>query len=86
MLTKINHSNRANRSNHSNPKIMGEGDLMPVGGHRRKADPKKIQKIKEGGKKADKIHKKTEAHHEKHEVPKAENELMKDLEQLNNNR
>ena len=61
---------------------MGEGDLMPIGGHRRKTDPKKIQKIKEGGKKADEIHKKTEAHHEKHEVPAAEEELLKNLEQI----
>ncbi len=61
---------------------MGEGDLMPTGGHHRKADPKKIQKIKEGGKKADEIHKKTEAHHEEQEVPAAEEELLKDLKDI----
>ncbi|MHA1574861.1 MAG: hypothetical protein ACTSXL_01800 [Alphaproteobacteria bacterium] len=55
---------------------------MPTGGHHRKADPKKIQKIKEGGKKADEIHKKTEAHHEEHEVPKAEEQLLEDLKNV----
>jgi len=61
---------------------MGEGDFMPTGGHRRKIDPKKIEKIKEGGKKADKIHKKTEAHHHEQEVPAAEEKLLKDLKDL----
>ena len=55
---------------------------MPTGGHRRKIDPKKIEKIKEGGKKADKIHKKTEAHHHEQEVPAAEEKLLKDLKDL----
>jgi len=61
---------------------MGQGDLMPIGGHRRQLDPKKIKKIKEGGKKADAIHQKTEALHKAEEVPKAEEQLLKDLEQL----
>ncbi len=59
---------------------------MPIGGHKRKIDPKKIKKIKEGGKKADQIHKKTAAHHEEHEVPAAEDQLLKDLETINNNK
>lgn len=62
---------------------MGQGDHMPIGGHRRKYDPKHAQKIKEGGKKAEKIRKKSNHHHKEVEVPQAEEELLKDLEQLN---
>jgi hypothetical protein len=62
------------------------GDLMPMSGHRRKADPKHAQKIKEGGKKAQKIAKETTAKHQAEEVPKAEEELLKDLEQVENNK
>lgn len=58
---------------------MGEGDFMPIGRHRRKYDPKHAQKVKEGGKKADQIRKKTTKHHKEVEVPKAEEELLKDL-------
>lgn len=61
---------------------MGEGDFMPAGRRRRKADPKHAQKVKEGGKKADAIRKKTNEHHKVIEMPKAEEELLKDLEQL----
>ena len=61
---------------------MGEGDHMPAGGHRRKIDPKKIQKIKEGGKKAEAIRQKADAHHKAEEIPQAEEELLKDLEQV----
>jgi hypothetical protein len=63
---------------------MGEGDFMPIGRHRRKYDPKRAQKIKEGGKKADKIRKIANSMHRKHEVPKAEEELLKDLEEIPN--
>ena len=61
---------------------MGEGDFMPVGRHRRKYDPKHARKVKEGGKKADAIRKKTNKHHKVIEVPKAEEELLKDLNQI----
>ena len=62
---------------------MGEGDHMPSGGgHRRQIDPKKIAKIKEGGKKADAIRQQADAHHEAEEVPKAEEELLKDLNKI----
>ena len=64
---------------------MGQGDFMPIGGHRRKADPKLIKKIKEGGKKADQIRQKADEHHHAHDVPKAEEELLKDLDSINNN-
>jgi len=65
---------------------MGEGDLMPIGGHKRKRDPKRAKKIREGGKKADAIRKKTDEHHEKVEVPIAEEKLLEDLEQIPNNK
>ena len=63
---------------------MGEGDFMPSGGHKKKYDPKHAKKIKEGGKIADKIHKKTEAHHAAEEVPAAEDQLLQDLDQMPN--
>lgn len=58
------------------------GDFMPIGGHRRKHDPKHAQKIKEGGKKADLIRKQTNHHHKTVEEPAAEEKLLKDLEGL----
>ncbi len=61
---------------------MGEGDFMPVGGHRRKHDPKHAKKVREGGKIADAIREKTNQHHKAIEVPKAEEELLKDLDQI----
>ena len=63
---------------------MGEGDFMPAGRHRRKHDPKHAKKIREGGKKADAIRKKTNHLHREIEVPAAEEELLKDLSELNN--
>ena len=61
---------------------MGQGDLMPIGGHYRKPDPKRIKKILEGGKKAEAIRQKAEEHHKAEEVPTAEEELVKDLKNL----
>ena len=61
---------------------MGEGDFMPSGGHSRKRDPKHEQQIKEGGKLADKIHKKAIAYHKAHDIPAAEEQLEKDLENI----
>ncbi len=55
---------------------------MPVGGHHRKADPKRAKQIKEGGKKADAIHQKAEQHHKKVDIPAAEAELLKDLDNI----
>lgn len=60
-------------------------DIMPAGGHRRKADPAYAKKIREGGKKAQQIAKDTHALHEKEDVPLAEEELLKDLANFNNN-
>ncbi len=61
---------------------MGEGDHMPIGGHKRKYDPKHAEAIKEGGKRAKEIGEKTRAEHQAVEVPKAEEDLLKDLETL----
>jgi len=61
---------------------MGHGDHMPSGGHKKKYDPAYAKKIKEGGAKADAIHKEREVHHAKHELPKAEEELNIELENL----
>ena len=63
---------------------MGEGDHMPIGGHRRKFDPKHAQKIKEGGKKAQKIAKETTQQHQEVDVPQAEEELLQDLKGVEN--
>lgn len=60
------------------------GDHMPVGGHRRKSDPKHAQKIKEGGKIAQKIAKETTELHQKEDIPKAEAELLQELEGVEN--
>jgi len=62
---------------------MGAGDYMPTGRHKRKYDPKYAKKIKEGGKRAKEIRKIASKHHKIEEVPKAEEELLKDLENLN---
>jgi hypothetical protein len=61
---------------------MGEGDFMPTGGHQRRYDPKRAQKIREGGKIADKVRKTANQHHREQEVPAAEAQLLKELEKL----
>lgn len=61
---------------------MSRRELMPSGGHRKKADPKRIKKILEGGKKAEEIRKKAEEYHKAKEVPSAEEQLMKDLKNI----
>jgi len=62
------------------------GDLMPIGGHRRKYDPKHAKKIREGGKKAQQIAKASAKEHESAEVPKAEEELLEALENIEINK
>ncbi len=61
---------------------MGQGDFIPTGRHRRKHDPKHAKKIIEGGKKADAIRQKAMEEHNKIDVPAAEDELLKDLENI----
>lgn len=63
---------------------MGQGDFIPIGGHRRKYDPAMAKKIKEGGKMAQKIRQESVAKHKAEEIPLAEEELMKELETLEN--
>ncbi len=66
---------------------MGEGDYLPKGRHRKKpVDPKKLKAMKEQWKKAPEIREKATRHHKEKEVPKAEEELEKDLKQINNNK
>jgi hypothetical protein len=60
------------------------GDLMPIGGHKRKADPAHAKAIKEGGKKARKIAKETTEKHLKEDVPRAEEELLQELQEVEN--
>lgn len=62
---------------------MGEGDFQPRGSHRKKAiDPKKLKAMKEQWKKAPKIREEAIQHHKEEEVPKAEEELLKDLKNI----
>ena len=63
---------------------MGEGDFMPIGGHRRKVDPAHAKKIREGGKIADKIRKESVAKHKTEDIPKAEADLLAALEDMEN--
>lgn len=60
------------------------GDQMPIGGHKRKYDPKHAQKIKEGGIKAQIIAKETTEKHLKEDVPKAEEILIQGLAEVEN--
>ena len=62
---------------------MGQGDFMPISGHHKKPlDPKRIKKIKEGWKKADKIHQEAMKHHHEVDVPTAEKILEDELGEL----
>ncbi|PIZ72015.1 hypothetical protein COY07_03930 [Candidatus Peregrinibacteria bacterium CG_4_10_14_0_2_um_filter_43_11] len=63
---------------------MGYTDLMPISGGQKKKriDPKRLKKLKEGGKRADAIHQKSEMQHVLTEVPMAEEELAEDLKKL----
>lgn len=61
---------------------MGQGDYMPTGGHQRKHDPVHAKQIKEGGIRAQLIHKTSVAKHQEEDIPQAEDELMKELETI----
>lgn len=66
---------------------MGEGDFMPSGGHRKKPiDPKRLKEIRAKMAKAGEIHKRAIEHHKGHDVPKAEEDLLKDLKNVPNNK
>jgi len=61
---------------------MGQGDYIPTGGHRKKADPKHAKDLKKGGKIADTIHQKAEEYHKANDVPIAEDQLLQDLKKI----
>jgi hypothetical protein len=65
---------------------MGVNDLMPSGGRHHYIDPKKAaeiaRRLKEGGRKADEIHKQREEHHKKQELPNAEAALEEELKKI----
>ncbi len=64
---------------------MGEGDYTPAGHHHKKYDPDAVKRLKEGGKKADEIRQLAMKHHQEHDVPTAEQQLLKDLEDVEDN-
>lgn len=63
-----------------------DGELMPQGGHHKKADPAYAQKLREGGKKAQQIARDTHAQHQKEDIPQAEEQLLKDLATIEDSR
>lgn len=63
--------------------MAGEEQLSSGGGYRKPIDPKKLKKIRERWKESESIRGLTNKHHEEHEVPIAEEELLKDLEKIN---
>lgn len=66
---------------------MGQGDYIPIGGHRKKPiDPKRLKMIREKMAQSGEIHEKAIQHHKEHDVPKAEEELLKDLKDVPNNK
>lgn len=60
---------------------MGQGDYMPIGGHRRRSDPKHAAQIIKGAEEGNKIHQKANEYHDKVDVPAAE-EVLKELDDL----
>jgi len=63
---------------------MGMEDNTPAGGgYHKPIDPKKLKQMKERWKESESIRGLTNKHHQEHEVPIAEEELLKDLEKIN---
>ncbi len=60
------------------------GEITPTGGGQRKFDPEYARKIREGGKMAQKIAEETAKKHQEEDVPKAEEELLKNLGNIQN--
>lgn len=58
------------------------GDYLPITHHPRKINPEQIRKIREGAKKADQIRKQADKDHKANDVPAAEQQLLKDLENI----
>ena len=56
---------------------------MPSGGgYHKPIDPKKLKKMRERWKESESIRGLSNKHHQEHEVPIAEEELLKDLEKI----
>ena len=64
---------------------MSNHEFAPPARHHGYIDPAQIQKIKEGGKKADAIRKKAEELHQKEDVPQAESMLEEALKKIEKN-
>jgi len=66
---------------------MGMEDRTPAGGgYHKPIDPKKLKKIKERWKQSESIRGLSTKHHQEHEVPKAEEELLEDLKKMNDDK
>jgi len=63
--------------------MSGEEQVSSGGGYHKPIDPKKLKAIRERWKESESIRGLTSKHHEEHEVPIAEEELLKDLENIN---
>jgi len=59
-------------------------EFMPAGGRRKRATRKQIARVKRGGKIANAIKKQKEFHHKEYEIPQAEADLEKDLQEISN--
>ena len=64
--------------------MSGEESTPSGGGYHKPIDPKKLRQMKERWKQSESIRGLTNKHHQEHEVPIAEEELLKDLEKISN--
>jgi len=62
--------------------MSGEEQAPSGGGYHKPIDPKKLKKMKERWKESESIRGLSNKHHQEHEVPIAEEELLKDLEKI----
>jgi DNA repair ATPase RecN len=63
--------------------MSGEEQVSSGGGYRKPIDPKKLKQIQERWKQSESIRGLTNKHHQEQEVPAAEEELLKDLQNIN---
>jgi hypothetical protein len=63
--------------------MSGEEQMSSGGSYRKPIDPKKLKQMKARWKESESIRGLTNKHHQEHEVPVAEEELLKDLEKIN---
>jgi len=62
--------------------MSGEEQSPSGGGYHKPIDPRKLKQIRERWKESESIRGLTNKHHQEHEVPIAEEELLKDLEKI----